>query len=131
MSGLIELAARVEAAEGPDRELDALIYRALAGFPTEHWFRYGETHLTDERVPFVTASLDAAMTLVPEGVGDGITAEWNVERWASNGVYPEHVRATAWVCGARRAYAATPALALVAAALRARASGEGEGGSAG
>lgn len=141
---LMHLAGRVEASSGPDRELDALIWwecgdgkrlcpedttagRAVrnyfgADFDDDGNFR-PETTATYRGLAY-TASIDAAIQLVPEGIGDGITALWNVEVWADNGVYPEHVRATAWVYGAARTYAATPALALTAAALRARASKE-------
>ena len=71
-----------------------------------------------------TASLDAAMSLVPSGC-----SEWNVEGWSAPGaIQPAHVRATAWVSGAARVYAATPALALTASCLRARAMLEQDNG---
>lgn len=59
---LIELAALVEAAAGPDRELDLAIWRSRPGAPTD----------AQGRVPLAwlhcyTASLDTALTLVPEG----------------------------------------------------------------
>lgn len=64
--------------------------------------------------PAYTASLDAAMTLVPEGY------DWAVFR--TNGGLTVH----AW-CGSREdVFAATPALALTAACLRARAAQGGE-----
>ena len=67
--------------------------------------------------PNFLESLDAAMSLVPSGC-----SEWNVESWSAPcAIQPAHVRATAWVSGAARVYAATPALALTAACLRARA----------
>lgn len=61
-----------------------------------------------------TASIDAALTLRPD------SALYAIETYDSNGVYPEHVRASAWVQGAARAFAATPALAICIAALKAR-----------
>jgi hypothetical protein len=56
MSGLLELAARIEAAEGPSRELDAEINVA-----TMTWRR-----LSEGGNPAFTASLDAAMQLVSD-----------------------------------------------------------------
>jgi hypothetical protein len=67
-----------------------------------------------------TRSFDAAMTLIP---GDANSAGeiWRAEGYSDPGVLAPHVRASAWVAGAARVYAATPALALCVAALRARA----------
>jgi hypothetical protein len=93
MTNLTPLIERVEAASGPDREIDVLIMRWVEniGGPAEKPLPY-------------TGSIDAAMTLV----GDDC---FRVERHPMYGVY-------AFV-GDDDAYAATPALALVAAALRA------------
>ncbi|MBM3333392.1 hypothetical protein FJY63_01905 [Candidatus Sumerlaeota bacterium] len=71
-------------------------------------------------VPRYTRSLDAAMTLVPDNA-DAAGERLRLEAYNSHGVLAPHVRASAWVAGAPRAYAATPALALCAAALRVRA----------
>lgn len=95
------LAERIEQAEGPGRDLDREIAIASGRVPL------GFEH--DERWPTYTASLDAAMTLVPE-----------CEGWVIDGrSYPE-----AEICCLNGdivgAAAATPALALCAAALRAR-----------
>jgi len=126
VSELLELAERCEAATGPDRELSAAI--ALA---TNSWL-----HEVDGNKPQncrlrngfgspvyigglsghmdYSASLDAAMTLVPEGWHTFLTQQdrhsrnW---RWDLRGGFGSHV-------GAR---CASPALALCAAALRARA----------
>jgi len=111
---LLALAERVEALDGPNRNLDADIMRAtgLGGLKADY-----APH------PY-TASIDAALTLVPEG--------WAVERWQ---IWPgepstldllETKRSgDQWVRdgwqGKVDACAATPALALCAAALRARA----------
>jgi hypothetical protein len=95
---LVRLAERVEAATGDSFDLNHAIARAL-GIASE---------------PF-TASLDAAMTLVPEGCKWGFDGHWNIARIYSyeyqtnRGQYPIY-----------EAEAATPALALCAAALRAR-----------
>lgn len=117
---MLELAARVEAASGPDRELDAEIGRYTAA----EFLGYVPVEPQHGCAPF-TASLDAAMMLVPEG--------W---RWMAG--HREHPHARAYVengapafvgAGSRRnparqwyeTTAATPALALCAASLRARA----------
>lgn len=127
---LTALIARVEAATGPDREVDAEIARTLLPHNAEHVARsrsgwsyrvFGPEGWDDEWMetrPY-TASLDAAMTLVPEG------GEWNAAGGWTSGCLPSSrakaVKATAWVWGAERGvFAATPALALTAAALRAR-----------
>lgn len=127
MSKLLELAERCERATGPDREMDAAIATALGFAPagaelrdgslswkkpaqTERGFNYWKWYV--HRAATYTASLDAAMTLVPEG------HNWAVES-DSDGV-------GAW-CYDKNAHntgpqiAATPALALTVAALRARA----------
>ncbi len=89
------LAVRCEAATGPDRELDALINDIAGRRPT---------------MPAYTASLDAAMTLVPEGYLYGIG---NPEG-AAHAVVSESPDALI-----DPVKAATPALALCAASLRA------------
>lgn len=126
---LLALAERVEAATGADRELDAAIYQALnphmrpiPNCETWRFFDPAKTnHMTAAKyflggnatgvAKSYTSSFDAAMSLVPSG------CEWSVN-WCGNSVanvnridvdYPVH-------CG----HAATPALALTAAALRAR-----------
>lgn len=130
---LLALAERVEAATRGSDELDAHIRCALFGKPNNFvkqshingawcvwridgagrevaWDGNGLTQL--QRLGAFTASLDAAMSLVPSGY------EWSVN-WCGNSVanvseigvdYPVH-------CGG----ATTPALALTAACLRARA----------
>jgi hypothetical protein len=114
---LLGLAERCEKAGGPDLLLDGDIHEAL-GFS-----RY--------RKPIAyTASLDAAMTLVPEDADAG-GERFRLEHWNGSGVHAAHVRASAWVAGAARVYAATPALALTAAALRARAAIVDRSGEAG
>jgi hypothetical protein len=95
---LLELAERCEKATGPDRELDAAINRAIHG-QRQMVFSYSN-------------SLDAAMTLVPEEM------VWFVEAYP--GDHSEAaVRWPYYDADERRA--ATPALALCAAALKARA----------
>jgi hypothetical protein len=118
---LKSLADRCEAATCGSRELDAAIARAVRHQPVGLSSVTFPHDPTTERFARYTTSLDAAMTLVeqpPEDLGEYVS----LSLWDSSGVYPEHVRATAWVRGAARVYAATPALAICAAALRARAS---------
>ncbi|MEH3121150.1 MAG: hypothetical protein PGN16_04085 [Sphingomonas phyllosphaerae] len=99
---IVRLAKKVEQATGPDRELDQAIWFALFG-PDK------DMHRIIARGSFnYTASLDAAMTLVPDGL------------WKRINVDP-YGRANIRLGDACAVTAATPALALTAAALRARA----------
>lgn len=126
MSELMKLAERCEEAKGCDRELDVHIHYAVElneACSPELAKRHATSefisaHPVDDGVGGIqvlvrdyTASLDAAMTLVPEGY------EWSA-RW---GELPDRTWAgIAGVQGVNTA-AATPALALCAAALRAAA----------
>ena len=126
---MLDLAARAEAASGADRELDAAIAPLQGLRIVDEGHPIGRMCYDDigcaHLLPRFTASLDAAMTLVPEG--PSATGErFSVEHWDASGVHASHVRASAWVSGAPRVYAATPALALTAAALRARAAIRGD-----
>lgn len=140
---LLRLAERVEALEGPDREVDAEIWLTVTPGATRKAFvvpdtpeRKGwtidETRDASHRlivVPAYTASLDAAMTLVPEGWGHtfvlhpGFPSEAAVReyRLRSDGKY--------WTSSAMAhsgmVKARTPALALTAACLRALAQEDG------
>lgn len=120
---MLALAERVEALSGPDREVDDTIAAAL--FTGKH--RVCVKGLSDEAGGMwmftypdgsigsalrFTASLDAAMTLVPDYAKD----DWSLiggRHWQAI-VGPNEDQADA----------ATPALALCAAALRAIAEGE-------
>lgn len=125
---LTELAARLETLTGPSRLVDEEI--ALAdGYRDVHgdgslWDRGNDGYWTgnDDRatadcpaLPAYTASLDAAMTLVPEGwVGSmAWDAEETIVRLFDDRVNPVRLPT-------QEAAAATPALALCAAALRSR-----------
>lgn len=132
MTDLMELASRVEAREGPDRELDALIGVAVAGYflgeprypGAERRYGYVDKEgcrvepgngAADRLIPLYTASLDAAMTLVPGELRTAMVQKpdttWGCALLAlasDNREFPEST-------------APTPALALTAAALRARA----------
>lgn len=134
-SVLLALAESCERAAGPDQELDAEIWMTLH----PDWRDYPRNELGGWDCPTgrtraaepVTASIDAAMTLVPEG------ALWRVNHYVnigtgelfarpcgeprtvfSAGVGVGDVPAT-WTSGR---HFTTPALALCAAALRARSS---------
>lgn len=132
---LLALAERCEKASGPDRELDAAIVAAMNNAivkpypPTDDfgpkdrwqfWSRDGAHFLGSEGkfpVKPVTASLDAAMTLVPESAlawNCGVSTGGN-SAWVFDGE-DEH-----------NAAAASVPLALVSAALRAIAAKEESG----
>jgi hypothetical protein len=118
---LIALAERVEALTGPDRGVDTWIenHLGLARFEPAHPFRShcdGDTR--KEPKPY-TASLDAAMSLVPEGWAS--VHGWDYPDRASRVIFMDDDGDPLF-----RGRAATPALALTAAALRAIAEIDGE-----
>lgn len=144
LSGLIE---RVEAGVGPDRSIDAAIYHDLLGFcrhanqertgaqsdtgfdcmdcGADSWGNksrkggYPAGQGLHDSAPRYTASLDAAMTLVPDG--------WLIAGlWERNTSLPNwRWKAELWSPDADANVSAiaknsdTPAIALVAASLRA------------
>jgi hypothetical protein len=139
MSGLLELAERVEKATGPDAEMDMLIWAALNGVTeirdTEskrvegrditdgQWLLLGwidpgkhsrnfSPYGGDKAYPNVTASLDAAITLVPDGW------RWSVDSVGVAAASKEGQQITSPSPLWEKA-AVNPALALCAAALRA------------
>lgn len=122
---LNDLIIRLAEAIGPDRELDAAIAEALSLIPQTHeramnhgrpqaYYWHKHNHKGDYWTPpAYTASIDAALTLVPKGWGVV------VRRWADGtgrGVahcYPPE--GSGDYC-----HGATPALAICIAALRAK-----------
>lgn len=127
MSDLLALAARCEKATGPDRELDRDIIfgiypkdrvatfdgvkhiSTMTGRNGEPWF----LPLADrDDCPHFTASIDAAMTLVPDG------SVWTIEE-RSAWVRMLDSRAKAGVRESQSFSQTTP-LAICAAALRAQ-----------
>ncbi|CAB4137301.1 hypothetical protein UFOVP319_22 [uncultured Caudovirales phage] len=102
------IAARIEAATGPDRELDCRIWAMHTGgnFDT---YRAVVPDFGQWQAPYYTASIDAAMMLVPEGCvwlrKDQFTM--TVYKAPADGAWAKHVDAVG----------ATPALALAAAAI--------------
>jgi hypothetical protein len=127
MSDITALIERLEQASGPDRELDVAIFREI-GAPVPFQFANKLFALTydeaeqcyfapagDMRVryepPAYTASIDAALTLVPEGM------EWHVGH--EDGAPFAHVhRPGEYDSGLIDA--ATPVIAICIASLRAR-----------
>lgn len=104
------LIERLEAATGPERELDAEIAAVVEAGMRHHWFA---------SPPLFTSSIDAAMTLVPDG--------WDY----SAGNRDETEKAWAWVAEEddvrgeywqtiQQSSAVTPALAICIASLKAR-----------
>ena len=85
------IARRLEAAVGPDRGVDAEIYCALYGEDAAYCLQYRSHGVTRDDVDEFTASLDAAVTLVPEGW------EWQVSTAIAFAPPPD---------GGRRMYAA-------------------------
>ena len=102
---LLKLADRCEQADGPSYALERDIAKAL------------NPNFTRMTVPKnYTASIDAAMQLVPEGWTGLIPVSGGEEAWLWPNSKPSR---------GHRCNAATPALALCAAALRAIAEKEG------
>lgn len=137
---IAELIAKLDRASGPDRELDAGIWEHLGLAPKYdnsknnygHWHYRGggDYHYSDDSpwgrnqlAPFYTSSIDAAMTLVPDGYGWSVSQP-NATALAS-GLLKKNTPVTAEVqhgIGSRYVVAgATPAIALCIAALKARA----------
>lgn len=129
-----ELIERIEGAEGPSRELDAEIALAIGVVPAGAFrpcaaldvatFATGAYGFWTAEA--YTASLDAAMTLVLEGWAVG-SLDWWPSRKSSSVTLLETGAFSNGMTGhdfdvhrQARSYAATPALALAAAALKAR-----------
>lgn len=146
MSALLDLAERCEKTEGPDRELDAAIYAHLNPPlpPAENDLEpppgFGcDGFLADQFWGFhYTASIDAALTLVPEGWQvAAIEQDWRTRLWRaqliptpSPGLIAafDEGRTVGWGTAdsaeSGLATVATPAFALCAAALRALAASD-------
>jgi hypothetical protein len=110
---LLALADRCEQAAGPDRGIDAEIARflILAGAEDIARSRYGWSYFT--------ASLDAAVTLVPEGRAWTLGQNIHHLYWQANiNALNDDGNPTSFGFGGPCNY---PALALCSAALRARA----------
>jgi hypothetical protein len=123
VSDLLQLAERVEKATGPDRDLNIAMLPLVGlrfvdeGHPIGQVCYDSNNHAVP--LPNFTASIDAAMSLVPEGCNFGLgDKDATTKAWAWVGLFsgPDNI-----------ANAATPAIALCAAALRARGEGGGNG----
>lgn len=132
---LLNLADRIERAEGPDRVFEAAIYATIHpeefenAAEAKHYASHPPVNRADliyfksVGVPHYTSSLDAAMQLVPEGASWNLVSVGRSEPPVASVYLPDdtfHVF---------RGNAATPALALTAAALRALAASQQERGS--
>jgi hypothetical protein len=123
-----ELIARLEAATGPDRELDEGIHVVFGHclHPFDKWQKWEIEDGNDydsgincgvcgkdtsfNPAPAYTSSIDAAVTLVPEDM------HWEICR----ADHRKGFMARVWYSVVYRADAPTPALALCIAALKAR-----------
>lgn len=87
---LRSLLARVEVADGADRELDGRIWAATAGVTILEWDgdgvlwkdeHGGLRHQRDDRIPAYTASIDAVVALVERVLPSGWTRVdvWNTD----------------------------------------------------
>lgn len=113
-----DLIERLQSATGPDRELDEEIAcevgaypanwdLALPGYTLEYYMTWSNC------APTYTASLDAAMTLVPEGTGFGLLLSRDRKDCRAD-IWSDERTEERFFTGA------TPALALCIAALKAR-----------
>lgn len=118
MNDLIE---RIEAASGPDREIDLAIaeYAFDQRIPLSCYggnpINYDPRMWLERHDWSPTASIDAALTLVPEG------RSWELTQVVSEGISIAFIWNMFEAGEGDSAEAATPALALSAAALKARA----------
>jgi hypothetical protein len=134
---LLALAARVEAASADDEELFRDVFRTVFPKPERVWVTDNNGRWTPEYAAWsnlqdifyefveVGAFLDAAMTLVPEGAGGDLLHVIPERLFDGKGyaTLADTLTGQQW-----RANAATPALALTAACLRARAQQDGREG---
>lgn len=124
---MTDLIKKLEALEAPCRECDAAIFRTLAGNPTDHCYEWNGKYLIDANVWPVTACVTSAMTLVPKGYRICNISQHDHQLLRERGewmcsLYPDgHIddcnRNFDWP---RCKHAATPAIALCIAALRAQ-----------
>jgi hypothetical protein len=112
MSDTQELIARLEAATGPDRDIDRAIAKMLGVMPL-----YELRGQIGGSWPDYTASIDAALTLMPElwnyVIGSPGIEETELDKWCVNiAMHPDD--------RGDLTFAPTPALAICIAALKAR-----------
>lgn len=132
MSALQELLERVEAATGPDREIDAAIWlQMVPGATRKQWSyvhaRTNRVCSVDETrdagrliiVPAYTASIDAAVGLVERMLPMGTWSLYNSDPKCIPKGGSAYIFADSDDEDSFRAAGATPALALIAALLKA------------
>lgn len=137
MSSLTELRekvlSRISSATGPDRQLDAVIAAAINAPHGQHGYADDE----DEIAASYSASLDAAVTIVPPGWRYQVGVTSLFAGWANvYEMHPDHCDpginefgATSDKCSKPRegrGFAPTPALCLCWAAVAARLSKAGQ-----
>ena len=115
---LLDLAEQCEKADGPDRGLDEKIERITGNYTAFGFYTLGDNDF-DEYIPTrYTSSLDAAMTLLTEGwFTSNYHAGWSGGHWWELSCIRDDLQQYISVKG----HAKIPALALTAAALRAKA----------
>ena len=107
-----ELIAALEAAEGPSRDLDIEIHKALGHDVILGAGKHPMNRTGGGRVPRYTESIDAALSFTPEGW------HWRIES-AGDPYAALSFPQTPWEAAEATALAATPAIALCIANLRA------------
>ena len=108
------LSEQIEAAPRPSRELDEAVERATGNYTAFQHYVLGDDDIPAYVPTPYTASIDAALTLLPEGCADWtLSVAWREPALATIPSGDDRVDAT-------HGYAATPALALLAAILEAR-----------
>lgn len=121
MSALIELAERCEQAAGPDRDLNIAMLPLVGLRFVDEGPPIGQVCYDNNGgavpMPSFTASIDAALTLLPEG------QEWTLVK-ATYGPVLVLLPSGDDRVPDIKVYAKTPATAICASALRARAAGE-------
>lgn len=127
MTDYSDLIERLEKATGPDRQLDAEIMRAVCSelsdtMVTDTGWCVGGDHAAPSKAKDYTGSIDAALTLVPEGYW--LDIETGTQKLAPSFEWPiveigeQHTGLSIW-----RGQAKTLALGICLAAIRARSAG--------
>lgn len=116
---MLDLIARLEAASGPNRQIDEMLFELVHGRARRR--STFEQYDPSETLPHYTSSIDAGLTLVPEGF------PWDVGGPVRKDVYGKDAGKFSANCGSVPdkgfivyGLATTPALALCIAALKAR-----------
>lgn len=112
-----DLIARLESATGPDRKLDDAILETVGLVWREDFFVWSQTGARYRGQVNFTASLDAALALVPNGMAWSVT-DRRAEGYGSPGSYASVWRMNQLV--GRQCPHELPIIALCIAALRAR-----------